>query len=370
MRRRLSVPAVMIAALLVAGSAGGSRTAGPLVGTWSVKPGPFPKAPWAKGGDTVTIQTTSQAAALPVISSAAPYADGKSLFCGATFEKPNEHPRATWYRLTYTWSGGGTLMGCTINPAQGAGFFSGARYLSLSVVPSGLHGSWQATWGDPSTSFPLDLTPGAADTGGGTTGTTKTVAEPRPGSSSTVASPKPLPAGNVGISVSDSAGTLSGTTIVGEGGFTTGKAFGEGVATCWLLGPSALPLSNKQLGEDLDREADEQTAGDPKRYLAYCMAIVKLLAELPARTPSSAAAGCAVRRLAVAYHKGHVASLRLAPAAKASEVRYTCAARGAGLRIGIAGPVKTALGPRLELGVVRSKSAPKRTAKLGFVYSW
>jgi hypothetical protein len=362
--------AVVLGAVIVGTGAAGTvakTSASSLTGTWHVKPGLFPNAPWAKGGDTVTIQTTSQSAALPVISSAPQYADGHTLFCGATFEKPTEHPGATWFRLTYTWSGGGTMMGCSTTPAQGSSFYSGPKYASLSVVPGGLHGNWQSNWGDPKTSFPLDLTPGAADTGGGST---KTVSEPAPGATTTVVSPRPLPAGKAGVTVSDSAGTLSGTTLVAEGGFGTGKAFAEGVATCWLLGPSALPFDSKSLGEALDREADEQAAGDPRRYLAYCMLVVAVLAQEPARKPSSsAAAGCKVQRLAIGYRKGHVVSVRPAPAARATEARYACAASAGSLKIGIAGPTK-AIGPRLDVGVVRSAKAPKRRAKLSFKYSW
>jgi len=99
------------------------------------------------------------------------YSDPNFFFCGATRDQPDEHPGAHWYALGYDWDGGGTLMGCSTNPAQGSSFASASRYLSVSVVDTGLHGNWT----DDSTgkSFPLDMVEAATQLppgGGDTTG--------------------------------------------------------------------------------------------------------------------------------------------------------------------------------------------------------
>ena len=396
--------AVLAAAFLAGGS--GAREQSGIVGSWHVKPSPFPKAPWAKGGDTVTIQTTTQSAALPVISSAPQYADGKSLFCGATFEKPTEHPGATWFRLTYTWSGGGTMMGCSTMPAQGSGFFSGSQYASLVVVAGGLHGSWQSNWGDPSTSFPLDLTPGAADTGGGTapakTGKTKTLTEPGPGGSVTTSSPQPLPDDcprsvsarssvqircSVDFTVSSSSGDLKGTTIVGEGEVTVSpksQKVGEAIAACWLLGPDAVEISNAGVkafvNSALFKEAFS-TVG-PRYALVVCenLAILGFFGKEPVKSrirSVAAAGGCHAQRFRFAFREanGRIASVGLTKSRPtATSVRYSCTASGGTVKVTVDGRVKgglrKALGTKLDLGVVRSKKAPKRASKLSFKFAW
>jgi hypothetical protein len=218
-------------------------------------------------------------------------------------------------------------------------------------------------------------------------GSTKTVPEPAPGGSVTASSPKPLPAGatKVGVTVASSGGDLKGTTIVGKGGLA--QQVGEAVAACWLIGPDALQIpSNDDVlksllsSENFRRYFPRFTF---KQQLQFCMLIVERLATsekvngFGPRSTQSAAGGCRAQRLAFAIRtrSGRIASVRRTKSAlTATSVRYSCTAAGGKTRITVDGRTKGGLrkmlGTKLDLGVVRAKTAPSRGAKVTFTFGW
>jgi hypothetical protein len=213
-------------------------------------------------------------------------------------------------------------------------------------------------------------------------GSTKTVAEPAPGGSVTASSPKPVPAGatKVGVTVASSGGDLKGTTIVGKGELA--QKLGEAVAACWLIGPDAIPTNDAALKSSLSSVAANRFWSHlkPEQQLRLCIFIVFHLDRsngFKPRSTQSAAGGCRARRLAFAIRtrNGRIASVRLAKSAlTATSVRYSCTAAGGKTRITVDGRTKGGLrkmlGTKLDLGVVRAKTAPSRGAKLTFTFGW
>lgn len=380
--------AATVAATIPAG-ASSTRSADPFVGSWEVVTRTVTGAPYDTGRHGIKITRTTEAVALPVMNASDPYKDGSTLFCGASPQNPTDHPGATWYRLGYTWSGKGALYSCATGPG-GLQFVGGARSLYLTAFSGPkLLGTWQETFGGTQRNIELKPYTGGGTpvpAGGGTpapAGAETTVTEPAPGKSTAVTSPKPLPpdcarrtssvgaanACNPTVTVESSTGTLAGTTIVGEGERTAGQAIGDAVASCWLAGPDALPGLSKSFKKILEKRKAELDKFTPLTQLQFCMFLVRF--ELDAaggeRKPSSVGAACKLQRLAVTYRQGHVRDARVTAAS--GPVRYRCTATPAGLKLAVSGSqLKKLIGPKLDLGVVRSSTAPKRSAKLTFAF--
>lgn len=202
-----------------------------------------------------------------------------------------------------------------------------------------------------------------------------------------MSSPKPLPADcarttssagaasncNPTVTVSSSTGTLAGTTIVGEGERSNATATGELVAACWLAGPDTLPITNASLKKRIAEGIPQFETYGPQEALIACMKLVTEIVRYP-RGISSASACRTTKRLAVNYRKGRIVSVTVAPKAPAGAVRYTCSATGGVIKLGVTaagakGGLRGAIGPKLDVGVVRSAKAPRRTAKLTLRFS-
>jgi hypothetical protein len=146
------------------------------------------------------------------------------------------------------------------------------------------------------------------------------------------------------------------------------------VATCWLVGPEALPLKRKLLDGltgDLNAVFSRFSKLDPRAALLACMKLVAEYVDTGAsamRVAQSSAGVCRAQRLGLAFRLrgGKVVSVRSAPLT-ARSVRYRCTASGGKMTITISGSnLRAQLGPRLRLGVYRSKHAPRRKARLTF----
>ena len=213
-------------------------------------------------------------------------------------------------------------------------------------------------------------------------GRSKAVSEPAPGGTGTVSSPDAFPAdaAKVDVIIVNTAGNLSGITIVGEGERTVAQSTGELVAACWLIGPDTLPFKDKDTIKRMNepkykQQLDKLTAQEQLRACLYLVYVIQKGLEGTAGRTTSAAGGCRVRRLGFAIRRsaGHVVSVRLAKPTSTS-VRYTCTASGGTAKITVGGRSKgglrKALGAKLDLGVYRTKKAPRRLAKLTFAFGW
>jgi hypothetical protein len=205
---------------------------------------------------------------------------------------------------------------------------------------------------------------------------------PAPGKTTTVSSPLAFGAGatSAGVTVNASGGSLGGTTIVGSGGRTGAQATGEAVAACWLIGPDALTVTDTQrrrLNEPDFKALWAKAANNPSVTLRLCILLVRALTRdtLPTSTPPPArafaaqAGGCNVKRLVIRgkMRKRKVVSLKLVAVPTPKAVRYACAAAGTGtVRITATGKLKSQLGPKLALGVVRQAKATATASKLTF----
>lgn len=213
----------------------------------------------------------------------------------------------------------------------------------------------------------------------------KEVASPAPGEITQLVSPTPFPAMGAltNVTVSDSDGSLSGTTIVGEGERTKAQAVGEAVAACWLIGPEILTIPpgsklTKIIATQEFKNLWKKAQSGPRAKLALCLALVQALGRDlagrgPVRRAHAAATGCNVRRLAIRgrIRKGSVVSLVPVKTNPPTAVRYRCAtAPGGAIRITVdgrrPGGLKAKLGPRLDLGVFRSPAAPAAPSRLTF----
>jgi hypothetical protein len=161
---------------------------------------------------------------------------------------------------------------------------------------------------------------------------------------------------------------------------TRGRLVGQLVAECWLL---------------YEFDSDEPLTA--KEQLAWCLVLVKAMISryfdshpaFPA-TPAPAirlvaasraetvgAGGCRAQRLAfdVRGNKTRISSLkRVAARPSATSVLYRCSASAGTMKINVDGRVpgglRKALGPKLDLKVIRSKKAPKQGGKLKFTFGW
>jgi hypothetical protein len=251
------------------------------------------------------------------------------------------------------------------------------------------------TWGRHTGAYTITIGGGGAPAGG-KQGATKTLTEPGPGGSVTVSSPQPLPADcpgqsfrapssvqircDVDVTVSSSAGDLKGTTVVGEGERTKAQATGEAVAACWLIGPEALQLKSQIAQSFVEKLRDAFQSLSADSTLRLCILLVQFESRritAGVRNPQAAERGCRTQRLALAFRTsgGHIASVRVAKnRLTATSVRYSCTASGGTVKVTVDGRVKgglrNALGTKLDLGVVRAQTAPKRAAKLTVKFAW
>jgi hypothetical protein len=382
-------------AVFVVGAGGSSaRTSADLFsGTWNLTAAAGTL--WASGG-TLTISAAS--------SSAVPGATGQAAwdayvkgYCTGPAQPGGTAPRpSAWYSLHYSWSGGGTMGGCVSDKTNGQLIFFGQGTLGHVQGRNGnmIFGDWT---NNPNGSTRFSATLAAAGGGGGgatpVAGATKTVPEPAPGTSVSFSSPHPLPttcstaafrapASSRGSCFANAvvSGDLNGTTVAAEGGVTRGKLVGQLVAECWML---------------YEFDSDEPLTA--KEQLAWCLVLVKAMISryfdshpaFPA-TPAPAirlvaasaaetveAGGCHAQRLAfdVRGNKTRISSLkRVAARPSATSVLYRCSASAGTMKINIDGRVpgglRKALGPKLDLKVIRSKKAPKQGGKLKFTFGW
>ena len=368
--RTIAALAAVVACVLV-GGAGGGVAADTFAGTWNLAPAPG--TPWS-GGGTLTIS--------PASSTAVPGATGQvawdSYVKGYCTGPPSPGATAAkvraWYALHYSWSGGGSMGGCVSDKTNGQLIFFGSGSMGHVQGRNGnqIFGDWT---NNPNGSSRFSAT--LASGGGGTTGATASVAEPAPDHAVAITSPDALPLAALGlVSVTGSAGDTKGTTIVAEGSITA-KALGNLVAECWLIW-------------EPDPEDGDLSSG---AKLRWCIAMVKGTLEAYAhRKPASVSAdvpevasvaprlgvgGCRVERLTFSARvsKGKATAIKPIKAAlTAKSVRYGCSASGGTLKIKVDGRVKGGLpkqlGPKLDLKVVRNDTAPKRSNKLTFGFSW
>jgi hypothetical protein len=153
------------------------------------------------------------------------------------------------------------------------------------------------------------------------------------GVSSPVLKPK---AKTLTIDVSSSAGSLSGTTLVGEAEAKKARAekIGEAVAACYFIGPSAFDYSTEAIEEalrELLREGaiTEHHVDRPANRLKLCIALArKLAAPDGSAATARAARGCGTKRIAIAprVRRGKVVGVMLAKRQRpsGSSVRYSC----------------------------------------------
>jgi hypothetical protein len=119
--------------------------------------------------------------------------------------------------------------------------------------------------------------------------------EPAPGETGRVASPVLTPkAKTLTIDVSSSAGSLNGTTIVGEAEAKKARAdkIGEAVAACYLIGPGAFDYSTETIEDALSQLLDEGAISVHyvdrlANRLKLCIALARKLAA-PAGSAASA----------------------------------------------------------------------------------
>lgn len=201
------------------------------------------------------------------------------------------------------------------------------------------------------------------------------VAEPAAGGSSTASSQPLGDSSKVAVSVRNSAGDLKASTIVGEGGSARTGA-GDAVAACWLIGPEAIPVKSADVREFLAEERVQKRFrnASAKQTMSMCIGLVTALGLFAGgdSKASSSAGGCRVQSVALRVRRRGGRSV-VSPAGKRSRrptVRYRCSGAGRGaVRIAVTGgraggALRRQLGPRLDLGVVRHRDAPKRRAKM------
>ena len=209
--------------------------------------------------------------------------------------------------------------------------------------------------------------------------TTKTLAEPAPGSTAKLSSPIGRGGSKLGVTVRSSGGSLPKTTIVGEAERTGASATGEAVAACWLIGPDALevpPTSKLKAILATEKFRQQFTGSSADNQLRQCIALVKLIAQGRLDRGRSAASTCQARRVAMALklRRGRIVGVRPAKSQRvpSSAVGYKCAVGTDGaVRVTVDGPrrggLRKKLGPKLNLGVARAADAPGRgTLTFGF----
>jgi hypothetical protein len=389
LRRTILITAGVTLLLVGAVSASGRSSGDPYAGTWSVAniPGFDQNTPWKNGGTvTVTTATRSQVEAFKDVKGPGNTTTPLNSECldeAAVVQ--------TFYLLHYAWGGGasGTMGGCVSNLTgkypnfwgQGAAaqLQTGAGACSPSPC---LRGYWTDKPG-PYLTFAA-----------GPEGTTETVSEPAPGKTTTIESPE-LPTGAdcgasqgralsaskplvCNIDLTSSSGDLKGTDVVAEGE-TVKEHAGVLAVTCWFL-------------FDFRGEDGEILELTPGNRLRNCFAFARAyyrehkLGGGPASQATrasrgsrrEASSGCRTARIVVALktRKGRVVSVKRAKSQKmtASSVRYSCSASGGDAKITLTGPKKgtlrKALGKKLDLQVIRSKKASRRSAKLTFTFGW
>ena len=379
---------------------GGAVSADKYLGTWTV-----PAAagtPWPDGG-TLTITPGSKASLEPYRTN--PFGTQAQCLGSDPPDPDDPHPSA-YYTLKYTWKGGGTMGGCVSDKTRGLVYFGPRTIYGSAVVLS--DGRLGASWtDDPSGRITAGFYATKGATGGPATptkpaarGRARTVPEPQPGGAVEIASPQPLPAcpGSsfrapaavratcaVDLTVRSSGGDLKGTTVVGEDDLVVANVNrpGEAVAACWLAGPDALTYTNKDIASALKNPAliAKINRLDPDEALLLCMYLVleegRRHMSRHVSSVSAAAATCPVRRFTLAVHvkNKRLSDPRLVKSPPtATSVRYTCKLSGGTMAVHVSTTGKAglrgALGTKLDLGVVRSQTAPKRAGKLTFSFNW
>jgi hypothetical protein len=218
-------------------------------------------------------------------------------------------------------------------------------------------------------------------------GTTKTVNEPAPGGQVTVRSPQELPDGcptrtrtaslrqacAVSVDVESSLATFN-EAVLAEGEVTFAEIVGDLVVQCWFLA---------DLAGDGGKVA-------PGQQLKLCLELVKLIVkEVVGRKPSAQvstrpfamtqplAGPCRATRHSFAVDmngKRFVSAKPIKTTLTAKSVRYSCTASGGKMKIKVDGRVKgglrKALGPTLDLRIVRPAGAAARRGKLTLRFNW
>jgi hypothetical protein len=350
--------------------------------------------PWS-GGGTLTIS--------PASSGTVPGATGQPAwdnyvkgYCTGPPPPGGTAPKVSaWYSLHYSWSGGGNMGGCVSDKTNGQLIFFGQGTMGHIQGSNGnmIFGDWT---NNPKGSTRFSATIAAAGGGGGgatpVAGATKTVPEPAPGGSVSFSSPHPFPttcrttasrasgqAGcPVGVTVSDSSGSLKGSTVVAEGSVTA-ELVGNLVAECWLLwepDPEDGPLGpSEQLSWCL-----AMVKGTVAAYLARPKPTPAIRIEAATTAPTAtevATAGCRAVRLTFSARTSGKRIVSVKPVVAkltAKSVRYSCSSSRGALKVKVDGRVKgglqASLGAKLDLKLVRPKQASKHAGKVTFAYNW
>jgi FecR protein len=112
--RRVARLATLIALVAALGGASTAAAQDRFVDTWTTTP--YASTPWADGEYTMTIRASSrdEVAAFQAGITGHGAQDLKAFCLGAPGEPPpSDNPGIAYYAATYTWSGGGLMMGCT-----------------------------------------------------------------------------------------------------------------------------------------------------------------------------------------------------------------------------------------------------------------
>jgi hypothetical protein len=393
LRRTILIGAGVITLLIGAVSAGGRSSGDPYAGAWSVAniPGFDQNTPWKSGGTlTVKTATESQVEAyknVPGPGGSSSALEGECLHSG----EPSGPIVSAWYLASYSWGGQqGTMGGCISNRTGAYPNFWGqgtAGQLQTGATACSPSPCLRGYWTDRPGPY---LTFAA-----GPEGTTETVSEPAPGKTTTIDSPE-LPTGAscrasparalsaskplvCSVDLTSSSGDLKGTDVLAEGE-TVKEQAGTLAVACWFLFDF----------RDEDGDILELTPGQRLRncfafarayYRAHKLGggpVVRAKKRASTGARRETASGCRTARIVVALktRKGRVVSVKRAKSQKmtASSVRYSCSASGGDAKITLTGPKKgtlrKALGKKLDLQVIRSKKASRRSAKLTFTFGW
>jgi hypothetical protein len=173
------------------------------------------------------------------------------------------------------------------------------------------------------------------------------------------------------------AGGLGKTTVAVEGGKKSiSKETGEAVAACWLAGPGAIPVTSARVKDLLDNDPDVQDifdTADPDEALAFCMFLVRTVAEKLAGPPGgrTAASGCKAKPINLRFTRRNGKKV-VTLAKKRPTTRVTCTKVKGGITLRArrtnGKPLRREVGSKLGVALYKSTDGPPSSGKLTLRY--